>query len=106
MLIVRSHKLRYQYLNTKIQNSKREYDRAALGFFNLANEKDQGAEDAQEMIGLSIKCAIIMNAGVQKDRLLALLMKDERAKQDPHYDLLVKWATGSVVKPEQTKAFA
>lgn len=34
-----------------------------------------------------------------------MYLKDDRAKLSKHHDLLLKFATGSVVKPVQTKAF-
>lgn len=53
----------------------------------------------------SLVCTILSPAGPRKDRMLALLVTDDRAKLNPHYNLLQKMATGSLIKREFAKAF-
>ncbi len=53
----------------------------------------------------SLVCTILSPAGPRKDRMLALLVTDDRAKLNSHYNLLQKMATGSLIKREFAKAF-
>lgn len=83
----------------KVSDSKRDYTNAAQGYYNLSTEKGVDAGESNELFGLGLVCSILAPAGPRKDRQLTLLMKDERSKLSLHHDLLLKFATGSVIKP-------
>lgn len=82
-----------------MSDSKRDYTNAAQGYYNLSTEKGVDADEAHKLFNLGLVCAILAPAGPRKDRNLALVLKDERVKVSEHYDLVQKFATGSVIKP-------
>jgi COP9 signalosome complex subunit 4 len=104
-VINREAKLRYNLASTKCADSKREFVRAAQGYYNLSTEQGIDAEVSPQMYHKSLVCTILSPAGPRKDRMLALLVNDDRAKLNPHYNLLQKMATGSLIKREFAKAF-
>lgn len=53
----------------------------------------------------ALVCTILAPAGPRKDRMLSILVNDERAKLNPHYNLLSKMATGSLIKRDFAKKF-
>ena len=101
----RETQLRYNLASTKCADSKREFVRAAQGYYNLSTEQGIDAEVAPQMYHKSLVCTILSPAGPRKDRMLALLVNDDRAKLNPHYNLLQKMATGGLIKREFAKAF-
>lgn len=80
--------LRYKRAFIKVSDSKRDYTNAAQGYYNLSTEKGVDAAEANELFNLGLVCSILAPAGPRKDRLLTLLLKDERAKLSVHQDLL------------------
>lgn len=56
-------------------------------------------EEANELFNLALVCTILAPAGPRKDRQLATLIKDERAKLSTHFELLQKMTMGRVIKP-------
>jgi COP9 signalosome complex subunit 4 len=101
----RETQLKYNLASTKCADSKREFVRAAQGYFNISTEQGVDAGIATQMYHKSLVCTILSPAGPRKDRMLALLVNDERARLNPHFNLLQKMATGSLIKREGAKAF-
>lgn len=87
-------------------DSRRQYESAAKFFFELAQEPEVDAETSLDLYNKALQCAVLSPAGPSKDRIVNLINKDERAKMSPHQSLLNKFATGGVIRPEQTKDFA
>ncbi len=101
----RETQLRYNFVSTKCADCKREFVRAAQGYYNLSTEQGVDPSISPQMFHKALVCTILSPAGPRKDRMLALLINDERAKLNPHYNLLQKMATGSLIKREFAKAF-
>jgi hypothetical protein len=85
----------YNLASAKCADSKREFERAAKFYYTLSTE--QGLENdiknflpdfLKQMYHKSLVCTILCPAGPRKDRMLALLVNDDRAKLDPNYNLL------------------
>jgi COP9 signalosome complex subunit 4 len=89
----------------QVSDSKRDYTNAAQGYYNLSTVAGLAPEEAHKLFDLGLVCAILAPSGPRKDRNLALILKDERVKVSEHFDLVNKFATGSVIKPSQTKKF-
>ena len=62
-------------------------------------------EQVNALIECAIKVTILSPAGPKKNRLLAILHGDERAKPNVFYELLSKMFTGVVIRPEHVTAF-
>ena len=101
----RETQLRYNLASTKCADCKREFVRAAQGYYNLSTEQGVDETVSPQMYHKALVCTILSPAGPRKDRMLALLVNDERAKLNPHFNLLHKMATGSLIKREFAKNF-
>lgn len=62
-------------------------------------------EQVNALLNCAIKVSILSPAGPKKDRLIAILHSDERAKSNEFYDLLAKMFLGAVIRPEHVENF-
>lgn len=97
--------LRYKQANVKLADSKREFLLAAQGYYNLALEEGLDADEYQNLYNSAVVCTILAPSGARKARCLALLLKDERCKMNPFYQLLSKMALGRVIRSQDSKEF-
>ena len=89
----------------RVQDAKRDFLKAAQGYFNLGTEDGVEATQADELLRLALTCTILAPAGPRKARLLGILQKEERVKSLASYDVLAKMFNGEIVKPEHVAEF-
>ena len=72
--------LRYQVSFAKILDFKRQFQRAALKYYQLSlNTAVNAREQLEYALENAIKCAVLAEVGPQRARLLTTLYKDERS---------------------------
>ena len=98
--------LRFNVCLAREQDLKRNFLAAALNFFRLSTSPGVDDADLLELLRMSTICAVLLDAGPRKARLVATLMKDPRMNPDsvPLYDLLSSFHEGKIVKLEALKA--
>jgi COP9 signalosome complex subunit 4 len=53
----------------------------------------------------AVVCGILAPSGARKARTMTVLMKDERCKMNPFYDLVSKMTLGMVIREKDSKEF-
>jgi len=101
----RTLQLRYKQGNVKLADAKRDFINAAHGYFVLSNEEGLEVDEAQGLFDAAVVCSILAKSGARKQRILAILVKDERAKLNLYSDLLNKMALIKVVRSEDVAEF-
>ena len=66
---------------------------------------ENDAEQIHALLDCAIKCSILAPAGPKKNRMVAILTSDERAKSNQFYELLNKMFVGVVVRPADVTEF-
>ena len=89
----------------RVQDAKRDFLKAAQGYFNLGTEEGGDPAQVDELLRLALTCTVLAPAGPRKARLLGILQKEERVKSNPYYDVLSKMFNGEIVKPEHVNEF-
>ena len=87
------------------QDLKRNFHAASLNFYRLSNSPGVDEADLLELLKMCTVCAVLLEAGPRKSRLVATLMKDPRmnAENVPLYDLMNSLNEGKIVKMERLK---
>lgn len=88
-------RLVFRTLQAQLLDFKRKYEDAAMKYYQLSQleRRAYGAEtvsakDTIQALGFAIACAILAPAGPRRSRVLAVLYKDERARNTPLFGLL------------------
>ena len=97
--------LRFKQSNIKLNDSKREFLLAAQGYYNLCLVEGLEVDESADLLNKAIVCTILSPAGPRKARHLIVLMKDERAKLNPFFELLQKMTLGYIIKAKDTADF-
>lgn len=95
-------KLRFQYCFAQIQDSKKNFLKAARLYYDLSlrvNENEQFPA-----LKSSIICAILAKAGPDRSRMLATLNKDERCSKIDVYAPMEKMYFGRIVRPDEVSS--
>jgi len=93
---------RCKIAHAKVQDSNRDFLNAAQNYISASHLPiyETDLEQVNALIDSAIKVTILSPAGPKKDRLIAILHGDERAKSNAFYDLLAKMFLGAVIRPE------
>jgi hypothetical protein len=78
---------------------------AAQGYFNISCEDGLEQQESQDLFNKAVVCGILAPSGARKARTLTVLMKDERCKMNPFYDLVSKMTLGMVIREKDSKEF-
>jgi COP9 signalosome complex subunit 4 len=97
--------LRYKVSNAKITDSKRQFLFASYAYFDLSNQEGVDADDLQQLLAMSMTCAILSPAGPKKSRIIGLIAKDDRSKSLDNIEIIEKMFKGKIIKKEDTKKF-
>lgn len=97
--------LRYKQANIRIADAKREFVTAAQGYYNFSNEEGLDQDEVFANFLKAVVCGILAKSGPRKQRILAILLKDERSKMNPFADLLTKMALQRVIRPSDVGEF-
>jgi len=98
-------KQKYSSKHTIIQDHKRKFEQAAVGYIRLSWEL---VEEPEVLFALkcATNCAILAKAGQQRSRILATLYKDERCRQVNNWDMLASTYQERIIRGPQVKKFA
>ena len=98
-------KRRYRMARVRSQDASRDFVNAARGYFSLGTQDDVDGEQADELLRLALTCTVLAPAGPVKARLLGILHKEERVKNNPFYDVLSKMFYGEIIRQEHVAEF-
>ena len=98
---------RCKIAHAKVQDSNRDFLNAAQNYISASHLQvyESDVEQVQALLDSAIKCSILAPSGPKKNRMLAILSGDERAKSNQFYDLLNKMFQGAVIRPEMVEDF-
>jgi COP9 signalosome complex subunit 4 len=98
--------LAYRGAFVRILDYKRQFLKAALKY-NQMSQDPLLSEDGQLVaLDSAHKCAILAEAGPQRQRLLATLYKDERSQKAESYLVLEKMYLDRIITKREVEAFA
>jgi len=96
--------VRYKVAFARISHYKRKFLEAAMRFYELSQIIALPAE-RMAVLETAVICAVLAPAGPNRSRLLALLYKDERAKEIVIYPILEKMFLDRILRKEELSKF-
>lgn len=89
----------------KVQDSNRDFLKAAEGYYNTSNLQGVTDEQVFELLDCALKCTTLAPSGPRKARLLATLYNEDRLRSNQFFDLLAKMFVGEVIRQEHVLEF-
>jgi len=100
--VSRELRLRYEVAFARSMDNNRKFLQAAQKYQWLASQPGIEDKDLMALLNDAIVCVTLGPAGPQKARIIGTLIKDERSKRNPHYDLLNKMYLDKIVYRKDT----
>uniref|UniRef100_A0A0G4FH25 COP9 signalosome complex subunit 4 n=1 Tax=Chromera velia CCMP2878 TaxID=1169474 RepID=A0A0G4FH25_9ALVE len=101
--------LRYRVTYARILDSKRQFLLAANKYFELSLNPFGMEIDTQDLFQLlcdAATCCVLAPAGPQRSRLLNSLMKEDRIRSVPAFEMVKKMYLQRIVTPADLQAFS
>jgi len=95
-------KLKYQYCFAQIQDSKKNFLKAARLYYDLSLRVVE--EEQMNALKSSIICTILAKAGPDRSRMLAVLSKDERAPKIDVFAPMEKMFFGRIIRQNEVSS--
>ncbi|KAG5459028.1 MAG: hypothetical protein BJ554DRAFT_637 [Olpidium bornovanus] len=96
--------LSFKLSQAKILDYKRKFLDASSKYLELSYASEIDKEDKVQT--QAVTCAVLAGAGPPRSRMLAILYKDERVAQLPHFSILEKMYLDRVLRPMEVTTFA
>jgi COP9 signalosome complex subunit 4 len=98
--------LAYRGAFVRILDYKRQFLKAALKYNQMSQDPLLNEDGQLTALDSAHKCAILAEAGPQRQRLLATLYKDERSQKAESYLVLEKMYLDRIITKREVEAFA
>lgn len=95
-------KVKYQYCFAQIQDSKKNFLKAARLYYDLSHRVVE--EEQMNALKSSIICTILAKAGPDRSRMLAILSKDERCPKIDVFGPMEKMFFGRIIRPNEVSS--
>lgn len=97
--------VKYKLCYAKLLDFRKKFLEAARRYLELSLEIRLPVSDQNELLRLSILCAIIAPAGLHRSRLLSSLSKDERSQHFIFHPMLKNTQLGHLITRQQVEQF-
>lgn len=101
-------KMRYETCYAQVQDSKREFLKAAIRYYNVSKIQDEDIDpdDITSMLEAAAKCIILEGAGSRgRQRLMGTIYRDTRSASLECFDVLEKMYTERLLTPDEVAKF-
>ncbi|MES1908487.1 MAG: hypothetical protein MHM6MM_001411 [Cercozoa sp. M6MM] len=91
----------------RVADNERRFLDAALRYMSLSQYDSSivPQQDALDSLERAITCTILAKAGPRRDRVLAMLVRDDRASKLANSNMLFAVHHGRIIQPEETQKF-
>ncbi|OQV16320.1 COP9 signalosome complex subunit 4 [Hypsibius exemplaris] len=99
-------RIRHSASFARIQDFRRKYIEASQRYYDLSRRPGVADSERQTALSSAVNCILLASVSPQRNRVLAILLKDERTMDLPTYGFLRKIFDGKTVKRAEVEQFA
>ncbi|CAI5449737.1 unnamed protein product [Caenorhabditis angaria] len=97
--------IEHKILQARVSDAKRRFVEAAQKYYELSTIDQIPKSDRITALNKAMVCVLLAKPGVQRNRLLSLLFKDERAENFVSFELIAKMYLTRVISKDELAEF-